>query len=140
MATAVKAVPEGLHTVTASLCVSPAEEAITFYEHAFGAKTLSKHMMSGKVGHADLNIGDSIIYVCDEFPTGVTQERYARLQRQNPASRGWNWQVRRRNPQLYVKGRVSHPDHKTIELREWHRVLMNTENQSAAMSNVAFLD
>ena len=68
MAKAAKAVPEGLRTVTASLCVSPAEEAITFYEKAFGAKTLSKHVMMGKVGHAELKIGDSVIFVCDEFP------------------------------------------------------------------------
>jgi hypothetical protein len=84
--------------------------------------------------------GGEAVYVCPEYPSGVSEREYSRLQRTNPASRGWNWQVRRRNPELYVKGRVSHPDHKTIELREWHRVLMNTENQSAAMRNVAFLD
>ena len=33
-----------------------------------------------------------------------------------------------------------HADHKTITLHGWHRVLMNTENQSRAMRNVAFLD
>jgi hypothetical protein len=39
-----------------------------------------------------------------------------------------------------VKGRIRHPDHKTIELAGWHQVLMNTEHQSAAMQNLAFLD
>ena len=68
MAQTVKAIPEGLHTVTASLCVSPAEEAMAFYEKAFGARTISKHIMQGKVGHAELHIGDSVIFVCDEFP------------------------------------------------------------------------
>ena len=52
----------------------------------------------------------------------------------------WVWRVMRRNPQVYVKGRISHADHKTIVLPGWHRVLMNTENQAAAMSHVAFLD
>ena len=46
----------------------------------------------------------------------------------------------RRNPQVYVKGRVSHPDHKTIVLPGWHQVHMNTEHRSAAMQNMAFLD
>ena len=68
MAKTVKAVPEGLHTVTASLCVSPAEEAMAFYEKAFGATTRSKHMMMGKVGHAEIQIGDSVVFICDEFP------------------------------------------------------------------------
>ena len=39
----------------------------------------------------------------------------------------------RRNMQVMVKGRISHPDHKTILLRGWHMVVMNTENQSDAM-------
>jgi hypothetical protein len=46
----------------------------------------------------------------------------------------------RRNPGVYVKGRIRHPDHATIFLNGWHRVLMNTERQSKAMKNVAFLD
>ena len=46
----------------------------------------------------------------------------------------------RRDPQVYVKGRVSHADHKTILLPFWHRVLMNTEHRAAGMQNVAFLD
>ena len=46
----------------------------------------------------------------------------------------------RRNPLVYVRGRVRHADHKTIMLHGWHRVLMNTERQSQAMRNVAFLD
>jgi hypothetical protein len=46
----------------------------------------------------------------------------------------------RRNPGVYVRGRVRHPDHATITLPGWHRVVMNTEAQSRAMRNVAFLD
>ena len=45
-----------------------------------------------------------------------------------------------RNPLVYVRGRVRHPDHATINLRGWHRVVMNTESQARAMRNVAFLD
>ena len=46
----------------------------------------------------------------------------------------------RRNPGVYVRGRVRHADHATITLHGWHRVLMNTEGQSKAMRNVPFLD
>ena len=45
-----------------------------------------------------------------------------------------------RDADVYARGRVWHADHKTITLRGWHRVLMNTEGQSLAMRNVAFLD
>jgi hypothetical protein len=40
----------------------------------------------------------------------------------------------------YVKGAVSHVDHKTIVLQVWHRVMMNTEGQSQAMRHIVFLD
>ena len=46
----------------------------------------------------------------------------------------------RRNPKVYVRGRVRHSDHKTVVLGVWHEVLSNTENFSHAMRNVAFLD
>ena len=65
---AVKPIPDGYHTVTAGLCVSPCDEAITFYEKAFGATTLMRMAMNGKIGHAELKIGDSIIFLSDEFP------------------------------------------------------------------------
>jgi hypothetical protein len=44
------------------------------------------------------------------------------------------------DPNLYAKGRVSHPDHATITLDTWHRVLMNTERGARAMRHVAFID
>ncbi len=45
-----------------------------------------------------------------------------------------------RDPELYAKGAVRHPDHATITLRDWHRVLVNTERGARAMRHVAFLD
>jgi hypothetical protein len=45
-----------------------------------------------------------------------------------------------RDPELYARGSVHHPDHATIELHGWHRVLMNTEQGARAMRHVAFLD
>lgn len=66
---AVKPIPEGYHTVTPFLTVRDAAGAIEFYERAFGAK--SRGVMKGpdgKVMHAELQIGDSIIMLSDEFP------------------------------------------------------------------------
>jgi PhnB protein len=66
---AVKPIPEGYHTVTPYLAVNDAAKAIEFYKRAFGAE--EKHRMDGpqgKIGHAELKIGDSIIMLADEMP------------------------------------------------------------------------
>jgi hypothetical protein len=84
--------------------------------------------------------GGEAVYVSDRYPRGLTEAAHRNLLKKRPAAKSWSWQVMRRNPQVYVRGRISHPDHKTIVLSFWHRVLMNTEHQSAAMRNVAFLD
>jgi hypothetical protein len=70
----------------------------------------------------------------------VRPEVYLRLLKDRPRAKAWDWRRMQRNPQAYVRGRISHPDHKTIWLHVWHRVLMNTENQSQAMSHLVFLD
>ena len=65
----VKAVPEGYHAVTAYLCIDGAGSAIDFYKRAFGAKErLRMDAPGGKIGHAELVIGDSAIMLADEFP------------------------------------------------------------------------
>lgn len=63
-----KAIRDGFRTATISLCVSPCDQAITFYEKAFGAKTSERFMMQGKIGHAEIRIGDSVLMLSDEFP------------------------------------------------------------------------
>jgi hypothetical protein len=82
--------------------------------------------------------GGETVYVSPGAPNGVTDEQYRALS-EGERNR-WNWRVMRRNPKVYVRGRVRHPDHKTIALDGWHEVLGNTENLSHAMRNVAFLD
>jgi PhnB protein len=69
MTNQVKAVPEGFHTITPHLTVRDANRAIEFYKKAFGAEVL--HVMpapGGKVMHAAIKIGDSIVMLADEFP------------------------------------------------------------------------
>lgn len=69
MASAVKPVPDGYHTVTPYLIVDGAAEAIEFYKKAFGAEELVRMPMpGGRVGHAELQVGDSRIMLADEFP------------------------------------------------------------------------
>jgi PhnB protein len=69
MAKAAKPIPEGHHTVTPHLVLRNAAEAIEFYKKALGAQELGRMTSpDGKVGHAELKIGDSIIFLADEFP------------------------------------------------------------------------
>jgi hypothetical protein len=65
---------------------------------------------------------------------------YGRILSRNPKAKKWGWRTMRRNPGVYVRGRIRHADHRTITLHGWHSVLMNTETQSRAMRNVAFID
>ncbi len=72
MAQQVKPVPDGYHTVTPYLVVDDAEKAIEFYKKAFNATEL--HRMKGpegKILHAEVKIGDSIIMMSDESPGGT---------------------------------------------------------------------
>ena len=65
----VKPIPEGYHTLTPFLTVRNAVKAIEFYKQAFGAQErgVAKDP-TGKVMHAEVKIGDSIIMLSDEFP------------------------------------------------------------------------
>ena len=78
--------------------------------------------------------------VCSRHPSGVTIEQYDKIVTQRPEATRWNWRAMQRNAAVYARGRISHPDHKTIVLQAWHRVLMNTEHEAPASRNVVFLD
>jgi len=66
---AVKPIPEGYHSVTPYLIIRGAAEAIEFYKKAFGAVELFRFPSpDGKVGHAEIRIGDSPIMLADEYP------------------------------------------------------------------------
>jgi PhnB protein len=66
---AVKPIPDGYRTVTPYLIVSDGADAIAFYARAFGAIERMRHTMpDGRIGHAELTIGDSMIMLADPFP------------------------------------------------------------------------
>jgi PhnB protein len=69
MARQVKPIPEGYHTATPYLTVSDGARAIEFYKRAFGAQEISRmEGLPGKIGHAEIKIGNSIIMLSDEMP------------------------------------------------------------------------
>jgi PhnB protein len=69
MSEAVRPIPEGFRTVTPHLVCGDAAAAIAFYQQAFGATEVGRMSMpNGKIGHAELRIGDSRLMLADAFP------------------------------------------------------------------------
>ena len=69
-----QAVPEGYHTITPYLEVDDAQAAIDFYGRAFGARERTRMQgPDGKIAHAELEIGDSVVMLSDPFPQFVTR-------------------------------------------------------------------
>ncbi|HTD88379.1 MAG TPA: VOC family protein [Candidatus Binatia bacterium] len=65
----VKPIPEGHRTVTPYMAIKNGVKALEFYKKAFGATEVYKLVMpDGRLGHAEIRIGDSIIMMSDEFP------------------------------------------------------------------------
>jgi PhnB protein len=66
---AVKPIPDGYHSVTPYITLNNAAAALEYYKKAFGAIELFRIAdPSGRVGHAEMKIGDSVIMMSDEFP------------------------------------------------------------------------
>ena len=66
---AVKPVPDGYRSVTPYLFVGDAAAAIEFYKKVFGAsERMRMDWGGGKIGHAELEVGDSVIMLASEFP------------------------------------------------------------------------
>jgi PhnB protein len=69
MSAAVKPIPDGYHSVTPYLIFNGASDAIAFYKKALGAEEIMRMAApGGRVGHAELQIGDSRIMLADEHP------------------------------------------------------------------------
>ncbi|HEY8217118.1 MAG TPA: VOC family protein [Acidimicrobiia bacterium] len=65
----VNPIPDGYRSVTPYLIIDGASNAIDFYEKVFGTKErMRMPMPDGRVGHAELELGDSVIMLADEFP------------------------------------------------------------------------
>lgn len=69
MSNKVQAIPAGYHSVTPYMIVKGAALALEFYKKAFGAKELSRSSSpEGEIMHAEIQIGNSIIMLADEYP------------------------------------------------------------------------
>src|SRR5712664_3993549 len=69
MSNPVKPIPEGYHSITPGLVCRDAARAIDFYKKVFGAVEIMRMPgPGGMIMHAELKIGDSVIFVNDEFP------------------------------------------------------------------------
>jgi hypothetical protein len=79
------------------------------------------------------------VYIHYNFPNGVSEIKYRELINSGEYKRG-EWQVMRQDAMVFCKGRVSHPDHATITLNGWYKVIPNTEASAPGIKNMAFLD
>jgi PhnB protein len=69
-----KAIPEGYPSVRPYLHVDGAAEAIDFYEKAFGTREqLRLEIPGGKIAHAEIEIADSLVMLCDPLPQFVSK-------------------------------------------------------------------
>jgi len=65
----VRPIPEGYHSISPSLTIDGAADAIEFYKRAFGAtERMRMSMPDGKIAHAELDIGDSVLMLNDALP------------------------------------------------------------------------
>ncbi len=66
---AVKLIPDGYHSIQPYIILENASAAIEFYNKAFGAtERLCMKQPDGRVGHAEIEIGDSVLMMADENP------------------------------------------------------------------------
>jgi hypothetical protein len=81
--------------------------------------------------------GGQVVWVSRRYPRGISEAQCRRL---TDEERRGPWSRMVRDPEVFAKGAIQHPDHATVVLRGWHRVAMNTEQAARAMRHVAFLD
>jgi hypothetical protein len=82
--------------------------------------------------------GGEPAYVNRRHPAGISEARFRGLSVDERRMGGWTRMVR--DMDVFARGAIRHPDHATITLPDWHRVLMNTEQGAQARRHVVFLD
>ena len=87
-----------------------------------------------------VRFGGNTVMVNRNHPNGITLGEYDKLVKNDPKVAKQFWNRMTRDMKVFVRGRISHPDHKTIILREWHEVVPNEENKAKGMQFMAFLD
>jgi len=77
----------------------------------------------------------------NERPNGFSMVQRRKLFQEHPETQNWRWRSRRGGDiKVHVRGAIRHHEHATLTLDIWHEVIPNTENRSAMMKHVVFLD
>ncbi len=81
------------------------------------------------------------VWVCPAYPDGLAAGKYRALVQRDPSRASLPWKQMVRDATVYARGRVTHPDHKTVVLPGWHRVHPNREAEASATGgSLVFLD
>ena len=84
--------------------------------------------------------GGDAVMVCSRYPKGIDLSEHEKLISRNPDAQHFRWSRMVRDAEVYARGDIRHPDHKTIRLWCWHRVFMNQERFAKHAPQIAFLD
>ncbi len=90
------------------------------------------------VGQFLFRRGGDAVWVRSEFPNGISEALHARVLHERPGWKNMHWQYMRLAPEAFIMGKIRPPDHKTVVLNCWHRVVPNCEDSEGG--RVAFLD
>ena len=93
------------------------------------------HICEELISHSGVTV-----MVSSAYPTGISEPEYNRLIAIDPAARRTAWRRMTKDADVYARGKVRHPDHKTIRLDGWYHVYMNRERFARHAVQVAFLD
>jgi hypothetical protein len=88
-------------------------------------------------GGVSVHVGS---YNAKSRSVGLTDGEFNEVMRKDAKAKLARWEMRVRDPVVYVKGKITHKEHKTLELGMWHKVLLNTETSARGAGFVAFFD
>ena len=87
-----------------------------------------------------IRTGGELVYFNNRYPNGLTESQLLELRARKPRAGQGPWRMGTRNPLVHVRGRVRHPDHRTVILDGWHRVALNQEGSAFGQQFVGFID
>jgi len=84
--------------------------------------------------------GGTTTRVCRQYPNGLTGGEYAQLVCNDSGRAKFRWRTMSRDPQVFVKDRIRHSDHRKMVFLFWHRVLPIEASFLSVFQNVVFMD
>jgi hypothetical protein len=80
--------------------------------------------------------GGKAVMVSTHHPNGISMSAYNSLTQKERREQGPIWRQMLENPQAYARGKVTHSDHSTIQLKVWHRIRVNNEVEAFRSTGV----